>query len=44
MRLEWNVLDWNEPSIGFYRSPGAEAMGDWTTFRLSGEALSALAS
>jgi GNAT superfamily N-acetyltransferase len=40
-RLEWCVLDWNEPSIGFYRSLGATAQDEWTTFRLSGEALAA---
>jgi GNAT superfamily N-acetyltransferase len=38
-RLEWTVLDWNEPSIGFYRSLGAEPMDEWTTFRLAGDAL-----
>ena len=43
-RLEWCCLDWNEPSIRFYRSLGAEAMDDWTTYRLSGETLKALAS
>lgn len=42
-RLEWAVLDWNEPSIGFYRSLGAVAMDEWTTFRLTGEALALLA-
>lgn len=42
-RLEWAVLDWNEPSIGFYRSLGAVPMDEWTTFRLTGEALSLLA-
>ena len=41
-RLEWSVLDWNEPSIGFYRSLGAIAMDEWTTYRLTGEALSAV--
>ena len=41
-RLEWWVLDWNEPSIGFYRSIGAEAMDEWTRFRLDGDALKAL--
>jgi GNAT superfamily N-acetyltransferase len=41
-RLEWAVLDWNEPSIAFYRSLGAEPMGEWTTFRLEGEALGRL--
>ena len=38
-RLEWSVLDWNEPSIGFYKSLGAIPMDEWTVFRLSGEAL-----
>jgi GNAT superfamily N-acetyltransferase len=42
-RLEWSVLDWNEPSIQFYRSLGAAAMDDWTTYRLSGDALRRLA-
>lgn len=42
-RLEWWVLDWNEPAIGFYRSLGASSMDDWTTFRLTGEALEDLA-
>src|SRR5580698_7693528 len=42
-RLDWAVLDWNEPSIGFYRSLGAVALEDWTTFRLSGSALEAMA-
>ena len=41
-RLEWAVLDWNEPSIGFYRSLGAVLMDDWTVFRLDGAALDAL--
>jgi GNAT superfamily N-acetyltransferase len=43
-RLEWSVLDWNLPAIGFYRRVGAVPMGDWTVFRLSGEALEALAA
>ncbi|MGN0122296.1 MULTISPECIES: GNAT family N-acetyltransferase [Rhodococcus] len=43
-RLSWSVLDWNEPSIGFYRSLGAVAQDEWTTFRLSGAALQALGS
>ena len=38
-RLEWSVLDWNEPAIGFYRSLGAVAMDEWTVHRLAGEAL-----
>ena len=41
-RVEWAVLDWNEPSIGFYRSLGAASMDEWTTFRLDGGALTAL--
>ena len=41
-RLEWACLDWNEPSIGFYLSLGAEPQSEWTTYRLTGEALSAL--
>jgi GNAT superfamily N-acetyltransferase len=43
-RLEWNVLNWNEPSIGFYRALGAEPQDQWTTYRLAGEALTRLAS
>ncbi|ARC55779.1 Acetyltransferase YpeA [Frondihabitans sp. 762G35] len=43
-RLEWNVLDWNEPAIGFYRSLDAEALTDWTTFRLSGDPLAVAAA
>ena len=42
-RLEWGVLDWNEPSIGFYKKLGAVAMDEWTKYRLAGNALSALA-
>lgn len=42
-RLEWAVLDWNEPAIGFYRSLGATPQDEWTTWRLTGEALSGLA-
>jgi GNAT superfamily N-acetyltransferase len=42
-RLEWWVLDWNEPSIGFYRGLGATAEDAWTTYRLTGEALTDLA-
>jgi GNAT superfamily N-acetyltransferase len=38
-RLEWAVLDWNRPAIGFYESLGAEAMNEWTVYRLSGEPL-----
>ena len=43
-RLEWAVLDWNQPSIEFYRSLGAVAMDEWTVFRLSGAALAATAT
>jgi GNAT superfamily N-acetyltransferase len=42
-RFEWSVLDWNEPSIGFYRSIGAVPMDEWTVFRLTGDALHGLA-
>ncbi len=42
-RVEWSVLNWNEPSIQFYRSLGAFAQDDWTTFRLTGEALTTFA-
>ena len=42
-RIEWNVLDWNEGAIRFYRSVGAEPMSDWTTFRVTGDALTQLA-
>ncbi|MGA7160442.1 MAG: GNAT family N-acetyltransferase [Bacteroidota bacterium] len=38
-RLEWAVLDWNEPSINFYKKLGAIPLNDWTTFRLTGNAL-----
>lgn len=41
-RLEWWVLDWNEPSIEFYRALGAQGMDEWTVFRLTGEALQRL--
>ena len=41
-RLEWSVLDWNEPSIGFYKSLGAVPMDEWTVFRLTGEPLAVL--
>jgi GNAT superfamily N-acetyltransferase len=41
-RLEWVVLDWNEPSIRFYRMIGATPVEGWTTFRLDGQALTAL--
>ena len=42
-RFEWWVLNWNDPSIGFYRSLGAEAMDEWTVFRMSGKPLRTLA-
>ena len=42
-RLDWAVLDWNQPAIGFYQSLGAVALDDWTTFRLTGTALEQLA-
>ncbi len=42
-RLEWNCLDWNQPSIDFYLSLGAARMGEWTTYRLTGETLRRLA-
>jgi GNAT superfamily N-acetyltransferase len=42
-RLEWWVLDWNEPAIGFYKALGAAAMDDWTVYRLTGDALTRLA-
>ena len=41
-RLEWSVLDWNDPAIGFYRKLGAEPMDDWTTMRLTGGPLEQL--
>ncbi|CAN7573812.1 GNAT family N-acetyltransferase [Phenylobacterium sp. LjRoot225] len=43
-RLEWAVLDWNAPSIGFYDALGAEAMKEWIVRRLSGEPLAKLAA
>jgi GNAT superfamily N-acetyltransferase len=42
-RLEWSVLDWNEPAIGFYRALGAEPMDEWTVYRVTGPALLELA-
>jgi GNAT superfamily N-acetyltransferase len=42
-RLEWAVLDWNEPAIDFYRGMGAQPMDEWTVQRVSGEALAQLA-
>jgi GNAT superfamily N-acetyltransferase len=43
-RLEWSVLDWNTPSIAFYRSLGAKAMDQWTIYRATGEELRKLGS
>ena len=43
-RLEWWVLDWNQPSIDFYKALGAEPMDDWTVYRLGGEAMGRLAA
>ncbi|MBI3050305.1 MAG: GNAT family N-acetyltransferase [Acidobacteria bacterium] len=42
-RMEWAVLDWNEPAIRFYHSLGAQAMDGWTVYRLTGNALKQLA-
>ena len=42
-RLEWAVLDWNEPAINFYRKLGAVAMNEWTVFRVTGASLTNLA-
>jgi GNAT superfamily N-acetyltransferase len=41
-RFEWEVLDWNEPSIGFYKSLGAVPMDEWTKYRVTAEALERL--
>jgi GNAT superfamily N-acetyltransferase len=41
-RMDWSVLDWNEPSIGFYRGLGAEHMHEWHAYRLTGAALASL--
>jgi GNAT superfamily N-acetyltransferase len=38
-RMEWSVLDWNEPAIAFYKRLGAQVMDEWTVFRLAGDAL-----
>ncbi|HYE67211.1 MAG TPA: GNAT family N-acetyltransferase [Anaerovoracaceae bacterium] len=43
-RLEWWCLDWNEPSIRFYKQMGAKPMEDWTTYRVDGDVLPALAA
>ena len=42
-RIDWSVLDWNEPALRFYRSLGAEPMDEWSGYRLSGPELAALA-
>jgi GNAT superfamily N-acetyltransferase len=42
-RMEWSVLDWNEPAIRFYKSLGARPMDEWTVFRVTGDALVRLA-
>lgn len=43
-RLEWSVLDWNEPALKFYQALGAKAMNEWTVHRVSGDALQKLAA
>ncbi|MGH7826743.1 MAG: GNAT family N-acetyltransferase [Candidatus Binatia bacterium] len=43
-RLEWSVLDWNEPAIKFYKKLGAAPMSEWTVYRVAGESLNDLAS
>ncbi len=43
-RVEWSVLDWNEPSIRFYESLGARPQSGWSTFRLTGDALAEVAA
>lgn len=42
-RLEWSCLDWNEPSICFYKSLGAKALEDWTIYRVTGDTLQEMA-
>jgi GNAT superfamily N-acetyltransferase len=42
--VEWTVLDWNEPAIGFYKRLGAKPMDEWTNFRVSGDAMRMLAA
>jgi GNAT superfamily N-acetyltransferase len=41
-RIDWSVLDWNEPSLRFYEALGAAPLTDWTTYRLTGESLAKL--
>lgn len=43
-RLEWSVLDWNEPAIQFYKALGAKPMDEWTVYRVDGAALTGLAA
>ncbi len=43
-RLEWSVLNWNEPALRFYQSLGAKPLGGWTTYRLTGDELAKLAN
>jgi GNAT superfamily N-acetyltransferase len=43
-RLEWAVLDWNEPAIAFYERAGARPLEEWTTYRLTGDGLAAFAA
>jgi GNAT superfamily N-acetyltransferase len=43
-RLEWSVLDWNEPAIHFYQKLGAVSMSEWTVFRMSGEKIAKLSA
>jgi GNAT superfamily N-acetyltransferase len=43
-RLDWTVLDWNEPALAFYRALGAVPLDDWTVYRLTGAALQAAGS
>jgi GNAT superfamily N-acetyltransferase len=43
-RLEWSILDWNEPAIGFYESIGASPVSGWTVYRVTGRALEELAA
>jgi GNAT superfamily N-acetyltransferase len=43
-RMEWAVLNWNEPAINFYRSLGAKPMDEWTVFRLTGDEIARLAN
>ena len=43
-RLEWSVLDWNEPAVDFYKKLGAVPMSEWTVFRVTGQSLDRLAA